>query len=124
MSYYNESTDTFHFFPKDGCVEISKDEHELAINPPDGKRRKPNTYPFEFEDIPQPSTSELFASEFAELKKEYDADIQSLNMAFASAAMVYGVDQETKQASIRAQYDARKAEYNTAFAALRTKYYG
>lgn len=70
------------------------------------------------------TTSQLFSEEFKALKKEYDEDVQALNIAFASAAMVDGSSQVNKQSSIRAQYNTRKAEYDAAVAALRTKYYG
>lgn len=109
--------------PKE-AVLLTDNQVEMFVNGgmPAGKRRKAGT--LELEDIPQPSISQLFSEEFKALKKEYDKDVQVLNAAFASAAMVDGPSQVDKQSSIRAQYNTRKAEYDAAVAALRTKYYG
>lgn len=56
------------------------------------------------------------------INAEYQADIAALNQAFGTAAMAGGATQAAKQAAITMQYNARKARYQTDYAALRAQY--
>lgn len=83
-------------------VEMTQEEVDNHINPP----------------IPTPTFSQALAI----LNAEYQKDIDVYNKAFATAALADGATEESKKLAIRAQYNARKAQFSTDYAALRTQY--
>jgi hypothetical protein len=67
---------------------------------------------------PQPDYQQALAS----LNSSYQMDVDKFNRAFAIAALSDGPPQESKQAAIRTQYEARKAQYTSDVAALKVQY--
>ncbi len=63
-----------------------------------------------------------YQSELAALNAEYQADVDKFNRSFAVAYLSDGLSQETKQATIRAQYEVRKTQHAENVAALKTRY--
>lgn len=63
-----------------------------------------------------------YHSELAALNAEYQADVDKFNRSFAVAYLSDGPSQETKQATIRAQYEVRKTQHAENVAALKTRY--
>lgn len=52
----------------------------------------------------------------------YQSDVDKFNKAFMTAYLADGPEQETKQATIRAQYVARKAQYAADVQTLRSQF--
>lgn len=58
----------------------------------------------------------------ADINAAYQADVEGFNRAYALAGLSDGATQETKQATIRAQFIARRTQYISDLAAARTEY--
>jgi len=58
----------------------------------------------------------------AELSADYNADIDALDRAFATATLIGGAAMDTKHAAIREQFNVRKTTYLADYSALRAKY--
>jgi hypothetical protein len=56
------------------------------------------------------------------LNSSYHLDVEKFNRAFALAYLSDGPPQESKQAAIRAQYEARKTQHASDVAALKVEY--
>lgn len=65
---------------------------------------------------------EEYQSALAELNEAYQIDVIDMTKAFSTAYLADGSSQVTKQDAIRAQYVARKSQYMTDLAALKTEY--
>lgn len=66
--------------------------------------------------------SMTFSQALAVLNAEYQKDIDVYNKAFATAILADGPNEESKKLAIRAQYNARKSQFATDYAALRAQY--
>lgn len=78
---------------------------------------------------PQPTWEELltannptYKEELLALNMAYQASVDSFNRAFGLTYLADGPTQEAKQNTIRAQYVARKDQYTSDVAALKTKH--
>ncbi len=63
-----------------------------------------------------------YQSELTALNAEYQTDVDKFNRSFAIAYLSDGPSQESKQATIRAQYEVRKTQHAENVAALKARY--
>ncbi len=63
-----------------------------------------------------------YQSELSSLNAEYQVDVDKFNRSFAIAYLSDGPSQESKQATIRAQYEVRKTQHAENVAALKARY--
>ncbi len=63
-----------------------------------------------------------YSQALAKLNKDYQEDVDKFNRSFAVAYLSDGPSQESKQATIRAQYEVRKTQHAENVAALKIQY--
>lgn len=80
----------------------------------DGKFSDPN--------YSEPESSVLYQNDLVSLASEYGEDVKELSDQYAKAALIDGVNEDTKKAAIYAEYQARKVTYKSDLAALKVKY--
>lgn len=110
-----------------GGIEISEEQYQQALEGMrDGLHVQIIGGEFFVGPLPAPEPEQppgpTFKDAAALLNAEYQADIAALNQAFGTAAMAGGATQAAKQAAITNQYNARKAQYQADYAALRAQY--
>lgn len=71
---------------------------------------------------PAATNQELYQAELKSLASVYSSDITNLSDQYAKAALIDGVNEDTKKAAIYAEYQARKVTYQNALSALKVKY--
>ncbi|AVO56157.1 hypothetical protein [Ectopseudomonas mendocina] len=113
--------------PIPGGIEISEQQYQEGLaGMRDGLHVQIINGEFFVGPLPVPEPEQppdpTFKDSAARLNAEYQADIAALNQAFGTAAMAGGATQAAKQAAITNQYNARKAQYQTDYAALRAQY--
>ncbi len=72
--------------------------------------------------IPPATSQELYNFDLAAMAAVYNSDIMKLSDQYAKAALIDGVNEDTKKAAIYAEYQARKATYQADLADLKVKY--
>ena len=68
------------------------------------------------------SNQELYQNDLVSLATVYNSDIMNLSDQYAKAALIDGVNEDTKKSAIYAEYQARKVTYQADLAALKVKY--
>ncbi len=63
-----------------------------------------------------------YQQELSLLNYEYQLDVDKFNRSFAIAYLSDGPSQESKQATIRSQYEVRKTQHAENVAALKSRY--
>ncbi len=63
-----------------------------------------------------------YQQELSDLNSNYQIDVDKFNRSFAIAYLSDGPSQESKQATIRAQYEVRKTQHAENVAALKSRY--
>lgn len=113
-----------HMYSVESKVMLTEDQaNVLYYNAiPEGKRRKAGT--LELEDIPQPSTDELFTEEIGALNENYDKAMLLLANEYNVAVARDGSVETEKVTSIRANINALDSQYETDQLAIINKYYG
>lgn len=71
---------------------------------------------------PEPTNQEMYNSELKSMATVYNSDIMTLSDQYAKAALIDGVNEDTKKAAIYAEYQARKVRYQADLADLKVKY--
>lgn len=105
------------WFPPDGLTAIRAGDSGAGVgwNYADGVFSNPDATP--------PATAqELYNFDLAAMAAVYNSDIMSLSDQYAKAALIDGVNEDTKKAAIYAEYQARKVAYQSDLAALKVKY--
>lgn len=77
---------------------------------------------FKNTDTTGPSSQELYQHELSSMASVYNSDIMKLSDQYAKAALIDGVNEDTKKAAIYAEYQARKVRYQADLADLKVKY--
>ncbi|HCU0796819.1 MULTISPECIES: hypothetical protein [Citrobacter] len=129
---YSASQNAFWFSdspskPSDSVVVEMEIFNEYSVTPKDGKKRVAgsNGLPTWEDDIPpQPSDSELYDAELAEINNQYETDKAALASAYLNAGLFDGVTEEQKKADIYARLTTLNNKYDADIAALDEKYGG
>ncbi|QMA42725.1 tail assembly chaperone [Citrobacter freundii] len=135
MYKYSPSTNSFYpdslleDYKKSGTLpldlnSVSQDIFsEYTGEPPQGKRREPNSDGFpSWVDVPPPPNDVLLSLEISKLGVIYKQDITDLNTAYLAAIVSDGPAEVTKQQVVRDQITQRKAQYVADIAAAKEKY--
>lgn len=69
-----------------------------------------------------PIKTKTFWERLNEVNKSYQKDVDKFNKAFMLAYLADGPEQDDKQATIRAQYAARRDQYNTEASVLKHEF--
>jgi len=74
-------------------------------------------------DIEQlPSTTEKLSIELKALSDKYQNDLNQYRMLWTSIGITDGVNEETRKANLRTQWNTRTTQYSTDVAATKLKY--
>ncbi|PLC66092.1 hypothetical protein B9P82_00160 [Citrobacter sp. L55] len=129
---YSASQNAFWFSdspskPSDSVVVEMEIFNEYSVTPKNGKKRVAgsNGLPTWEDDIPtQPSDSELYDAELAEINNQYETDKATLASAYLNAGLFDVVTEEQKKADIYARLTTLNNKYDADIAALDEKYGG
>lgn len=71
---------------------------------------------------PPPTNAEKLSAELKALSDGYQADLAQYRLLWTSIGITDGVNEETRKANLRIQWNARSAQYSADVAASKLKY--
>ena len=71
---------------------------------------------------PPPANAQKLSAELAALSSAYQLDLEQYRLLWTSISIAAGVNEETRKANLRTQWNARTTQYSADVAATKLKY--